>query len=158
MLGRKEQLIYRRFCFSVYMSTVLSVPPPEDAQLDCESSNSVFHLGESCLLTNTTYLLGVDRNCAWFTFGQSNLAVDVWNANFDTPSFTVNAYLGKSRKLILSVGHADLQRALPFKHRAGAIVVLDDEPETAHFVSSADCPHFSGPDALYWAFREVLLR
>lgn len=153
-----EQLIYEGFFVSVYMSVAVSVPPPEDTQLDCESSNSVFHLGESCLLANTTCPLGVDRNCVWFTFGHSNLAVDVWNANLHTPFFTVNAYLGKSRKLILSVGQADLQTALPFKHRAAAIVLLDEEEATLHFANTADCPHFSGSDALYWAFREVLLR
>lgn len=152
-----EQLIYEGFFVSVYMSITVSVPPPEDTRLDCESSNSVFHLGQSCLLTNAT-LLGVDRKCVWFTFGHSNLAVDVWNANLDTPFFTVNAYLGGNRKLVLSVGHADLQRALPFKSKAGAVVLLDEEEATLHFANTADCPHFSGPDALYWAFREVLLR
>lgn len=141
------------------MSITTSVPPPEDTQLDCESSNSVFHLGGAgSLLENTNYLQGVDRKCVWFTFGRENLAVDVWNANLYTPFFTLNAYLGRDRKLILSVGHADLQRVLSFKSKAAAIVLLDEEEATLHFANTAECPHFSGPDALYWAFREVLLR
>lgn len=108
-------------------------------------------------MANANYLLGVDRKCVWFVFGRTSLAVDVWNANFDTPSFTVNAYLSKHRKLILSVGQEDVSSAWEFVDRVDALVLLDDDPGTIHFASSANCPHFSGPDALYWAFREALL-
>lgn len=142
----------------MYMSITASVPAPEDTRLDCESSNSVFHLGGAgSLLENNNYLLGVDRKCVWFTFGRENLAVDVWNASFETHSFTINAYLSENRKLILSIGVADLERARAFKHEADAIVLLDEEEATLHFANTVDCPHFSGPDALYWAFRETLL-
>lgn len=109
------------------------------------------------MLENNNYLLGVDRKCVWFTFGRENLAVDVWNASFETHSFTINAYLSENRKLILSIGVADLERARAFKHEADAIVLLDEEEATLHFANTVDCPHFSGPDALYWAFRETLL-
>lgn len=140
------------------MSTSVNVPPPEDTQLDCESSNSILHIGGTgSFLTNTKNLLGVERKCVWFTFGRSNLAVDVWNAGFQTPSFTVNAYLSHRRKLILSVGCKDLTRAQAFRDKANALVLLDNNPATLNFAKNINCPDFSGPDALYWAFREVLL-
>ena len=97
------------------------------------------------------------RNCVWFAFGRTHLAVEVWSANLDTPYFTVDAYIDKKRKLLLSVSKNSLYKARRFLHKASAVVLLDDHPDTLAFANSANCPVFQGNDALYWAFREILL-
>lgn len=99
----------------------------------------------------------MQRSCVWFAFGRTQLAVEVWSANLDTPYFTVDAYIDNKRKLLLSVSKNSIYEARRFLAKASAVVLLDEHPNTLAFARSANCSVFKGNDALYWAFREILL-
>ena len=82
----------------------------------------------------------------------------MWSASLDTPYFTVNAYIDKKRKLLLSVSEKNLFKARRFLTKASAIVLLDEHQSTLDFANYANCAVYKGTDALYWAFRELLLQ
>lgn len=119
-------------------------------------SRSVLHLGDAGVLRDPDCLIGVDHQFLRFSFGTSCRFVGVWNTNFCTPRFTVDAYIHENNTVVASLSSDDLVNCLPFADLFEIVVSVDASQQVRDFAFDRDLILFEGVDALYWTVHHIL--
>lgn len=135
----------------------LPIVPPEDLlcfEISTVETQSVFIFGSNVLSHST--LLGVEHSFCRFRFGHSVKLIGVWSSSFETPRFTVDAYLSENTTVIALLSEEDIAVCQAFENLFQSVVSLDSSEVVKQFATSRGLPLFEGLDALYWAFYHTL--
>lgn len=95
----------------------------------------------------------MDHTFVKFQFGESVKLVGIWTSNFETPAFTLEAYVSNSTTVIAALRAEDIAHIQTFAHIVHIVISVDSSSVVQQFAQKKNLPYFQGVDAFYWALH-----